>query len=703
MGLIIRSPIRMDDGALWGLSVLVLDLDAIMGEAGMVGPTGGLAIAVRNSAGEVFWGRREVFDQSPVQGKITFPNGEWDVAAVPLGGWSNADVPGSGLFWPLGILAAVALSLLTYMAASYQKQLRDAVVSSTLEVRKMNEVLRNDVAVAAENERALRTSESRFRLLFDESPLPIFIAVDGRISMVNNTLLSTFGFSSAEEIVGVPFMDFLDPEFVSMAQRFVDERANGYSGVRRYEVSVHTPQGERIPVELNAVGFEHDGVQNTLVIVADLRARYETQRVLEENEATYRALFEESPVAMSQEDFSQAKTYIASLGVEPDDLEQYLREHRDCVLKAYSGMTITKVNGAYATLLGATQPEEMLGGLEDMIRDDTVGFRIAELCAIARGDEKFAGPINLETRDGRLLRAILSWTIPPRGAETYERAFVSLIDMTSEWGMRDELEEYRDDLERLVAERTETLSATNIELVKATRAKDDFLAAMSHELRTPLNSVIGFSGIMLQGLAGELTAEQHRQLEMIQRSGRHLLGLINQVLDLSRIAAEKTSISAFDFDAVGLARSLHDELEHAAERKGLSLRCNCTLDDSMMHSDPQRISQILMNLMSNAIKFTAEGGVTLQISGVDDMVCFEVADTGPGIPAGEREHVFEPFYQISTDVHVKPEGTGLGLAISRDLAHLLGGTLEFIDGPTPGTRAALCLPRVIPEPTDHIS
>lgn len=231
-------------------------------------------------------------------------------------------------------------------------------------------------------------------------------------------------------------------------------------------------------------------------------------------------------------------------------------------------------------------------------------------------------------------------------------------------------------LEQHVEERTQELSTANEGLIEATRAKSEFLAAMSHELRTPLNSIIGFSDILLKGLAGPLNAEQELQLGMVCESGRHLLALVDDILDLSRIESGRTVAVLEKFDAVTLATSVVEMLRPLADSKGLGLTLNCEQAVEPVDSDPRFVSQILANLLGNAIKFTDSGSITLAMSVSDDQMTFSVADTGRGIPAADLPHITEHFYQAAPLREAKIEGAGLGLAISSQLAGMIGGVLH---------------------------
>ena len=238
------------------------------------------------------------------------------------------------------------------------------------------------------------------------------------------------------------------------------------------------------------------------------------------------------------------------------------------------------------------------------------------------------------------------------------------------------------DLERRVEQRTAMLREANEDLVKAVehaqsadRAKSAFLSAMSHELRTPLNSVIGFTGALLGGLAGQLQPQQEEPLRIVQRNGRHLLDLINDVLDLSKIEAEEMRMAAQPFDLVQTLREALESLAPAATTKGLELRHAYAVDTLATTGDRRRVAQILLNLLSNAVKFTDHGSVTLALALEGSQARIKVQDTGPGIPAQDLPRLFREFEQLDAGLARRNEGTGLGLALSRRLARLMNGEI----------------------------
>jgi PAS domain S-box-containing protein len=277
---------------------------------------------------------------------------------------------------------------------------------------------------------------------------------------------------------------------------------------------------------------------------------------------------------------------------------------------------------------------------------------------------------------------------------------VIVSDVTERKAAERALAEHREHLEELIEERTAELAranteleTANAELQRATAAKSAFLASMSHELRTPLNSIIGFSSLLRDGLIGPLTPEQAEKTDIINRSGRHLLALINDILDLEKIEAGKVEVHAEEFSAHDLVRELSDMVAPLVSEKGLELRVAADGAVVLM-SDPAKVRQILLNLLSNAIKFTNEGGVKLRLEHdtTAGTVAFHVSDTGPGIAEEDQRRVFERFTQIQALGDVKPSGTGLGLALSREYAHLLGGTLSVTSAVGSGSTFTLTLP-----------
>ena len=229
----------------------------------------------------------------------------------------------------------------------------------------------------------------------------------------------------------------------------------------------------------------------------------------------------------------------------------------------------------------------------------------------------------------------------------------------------------------------------------ANRAKSEFLAMMSHELRTPLNAIAGHVQLIELGVYGGVTEEQREALRRIDRSQRHLLRLINDVLNLSRIEAGRVDYKLEDLSLPEIVEDLRPMIEPQLQAKGLGFETRIA-DAITVRADREKLQQILLNLLANAVKFTEQGG-TITIRGRRDPDCstrgmIEVTDTGMGIPADKLESVFEPFVQVDASHSREQQGAGLGLSISRDLARGMGGELVAVSRLGTGSTFTLTLP-----------
>ena len=255
-------------------------------------------------------------------------------------------------------------------------------------------------------------------------------------------------------------------------------------------------------------------------------------------------------------------------------------------------------------------------------------------------------------------------------------------------------------MEEKVHERTRELEQARKMAEAANRAKSEFLSNISHELRTPLNSIIGFSEVMRDGTTGPLTPDQQTYLKDIWESGKHLLRIINNVLDLSKIEAGMMELELDDFDLKELLEGCLSLFREKAQRQHLTLRAEISEDIGTISADKTKLKQVALNLLANAVKFTPEGG-SVQIAARKiqnpqnaDHVEISVIDTGIGISVDDRERLFQPFLQLDNTITRKYEGTGLGLHISRKFVELHGGRIGVDSTPGRGSRFSFTIPCV---------
>jgi len=245
------------------------------------------------------------------------------------------------------------------------------------------------------------------------------------------------------------------------------------------------------------------------------------------------------------------------------------------------------------------------------------------------------------------------------------------------------LEQQKNEISRQVKNQTRqlrhqaaSLALTRDQALKANQTKSTFLANMSHELRTPLNSIIGFSEILGRGMSGPIVDEQKKQLDIILVNAKGLLALINDVLDLSKVESGKVELEIVPVDVVTLVKELEETFSPLAGEKNLSFESVIRDDSEIIYTDYEKLRQILVNLIANAIKFTNDGGITVEFFSHLEYFCFRIVDTGIGISRERLRNIFDDFYQVEGSASRAYEGTGLGLAISQRFAELLGGFIN---------------------------
>jgi len=297
------------------------------------------------------------------------------------------------------------------------------------------------------------------------------------------------------------------------------------------------------------------------------------------------------------------------------------------------------------------------------------GVKSSVTIPLLGNDSQLAGIVSFNT-----LRAERDWPESTvKGLTLLAQVFANALARKR---TEEEIRQYREHLEDLVETRTAELTKAKERAESADQLKSVFLATMSHELRTPLNSIIGFSGVLRQELAGPLNEEQKKQLGMVRDSSRHLLDLINDVLDISKIEAGQLQVAMEPFDMKEVIEKAVRTVRPLAEKKGLSLEKLIAPDVGEVTSDRRRVEQILLNLLGNAVKFTEEGTVRIECLLQKDEIQVRVEDTGIGIKESDMDSLFKPFRQIDGRIEREYGGTGLGLSICMKLVEMLGGEIR---------------------------
>lgn len=265
--------------------------------------------------------------------------------------------------------------------------------------------------------------------------------------------------------------------------------------------------------------------------------------------------------------------------------------------------------------------------------------------------------------------------------------------------LRESEEKYRllsIELEKRIEERTSKLTETNTALEKASRAKDEFLANMSHELRTPLNSILGLSESLLEQYIGSLNEKQSKAIQIIRDSGNHLLALINDILDLTKIESGNEYLDISTFDVTSICEASITFIKQLAHKKNLVIRTFIDPNLGSIQADARRLKQMLVNLLNNAVKFTERGSVELKVirNTESKTIQFSITDTGIGISENHLDKLFKPFIQLDSGLSREFEGTGLGLALVSRLAKMHGGSVSIESKPGKGSCFSFTIPLV---------
>jgi PAS domain S-box-containing protein len=366
----------------------------------------------------------------------------------------------------------------------------------------------------------------------------------------------------------------------------------------------------------------------------------------------------------------------------------------DAILEVDEEGKIMLLNKAAETMFGYTRRELMGRSIEVLVPEAMGSAHVAHRTAYtARPQTRPMGTgleLKAQRKDGTLFPVEIS--LSPNRTEESLRVIALVRDISERKAADDKIRAIREEYTAELASQNEQLEQRNREVEKANRLKSEFLASMSHELRTPLHTIIGFSELILEETAGPLDPKYKRFMGHILQDSRHLLELINEVLDLSKIEAGQLRLQVDTFDFADCVNEVLAGIWQHAETKNIRLQNQSQFHETL-NADRLRVKEILYNLLSNAIKFTPDGGsVWIESLARDGQLQVTVGDTGIGVPQQEQAAIFENFYQVGDTTRGVREGTGLGLPITKKLVELHGGRIWLESQPGSGSRFSFVLP-----------
>jgi len=431
-----------------------------------------------------------------------------------------------------------------------------------------------------------------------------------------------------------------------------------------YRIILENEKIKYVDEQCETYYYENQNLKKSFGTIQDITDRIKNEEILKKSELLYRNLASNAPVAIFNVDQVGDCTYVN---------EEWMK---------YAGMNFVEAMGiGWQNALHPEDKERVMDKWQEAILTNS-DFKIE---------------CRFQDRKGKITWLAAKATKLLDANDNIYGYIGIASDITERIDSEKELLNYKGNLEELVNLRTEELNDSkeallNLledlnfqsmelekETIKAQSAdlmKSAFLATMSHELRTPMNSIIGFTGILLKEFAGPLNKEQKKQLSMVKNSGQHLLGLINDILDISKIEAGKLKVSKYPFSYLSTLENTIEFLSPQANKKDLQINTELSETEIILNSDERRVEQVLLNLISNAIKFSNQGTIFVKVDIKNNFMTTQIIDHGIGISKEDLNKLFMPFIQLDGGLSRNHEGTGLGLAIAKSLIEKLGGTIK---------------------------
>ncbi len=519
-----------------------------------------------------------------------------------------------------------------------------------------------DISEQLEIEAELRKQKYLEQKYFDAAGV-ILLALDnkGEVLRINRKGCEILGYRE-DEILGKNWMEHFvpasDQHLVDNLMEHVIDGDLQAGGRNENKILVRSGE-ERLVSWTNTILIDENNQAIVVSSGTDITAQRKIEQALKINEARFRSLFEDSPIALWEEDFSALKKYFDAIkdsGI--SDFKTYFDEHPDAIGYCAGLIKIINVNQATLSLYKAESKDLIFKGLNQILGIASQESFKQELIELANGALHYSAEIQQSALDGEKLDVLLSLSVAPDFQDTWEQVFVSIQDISNRKAMEEKLRKAKEEAEIAVV------------------AKSEFLATMSHEIRTPMNGVIGMTGLLMDT---PLSSEQYEYVETIRVSGESLLTIINDILDFSKIESGRMELEEQPFNLRTCVEDALDLLSAKAVKKKLELLGSIEAGvPEYIVGDVTRLRQILVNLIGNAVKFTEQGEVVVSVNLVsekENRLLFKVRDTGIGIPANRMNRLFKSFSQVDSSTTRQFGGTGLGLAISKQLSELMGGTM----------------------------
>jgi PAS domain S-box-containing protein len=531
----------------------------------------------------------------------------------------------------------------------------------------------SEVIERTEADTSLRESEEQNRLLLNSAGEAICgLDIQGNCTFINTACLRVLGYDSEADVLGKNMHELIhykrsDGTVYPQEECKIHRAFQQGKGVHVDDEVLWHADGSNFPVEYWSYPMFREGeVVGAVMVFTDITERKQTEIALKESEEKWRSLVENAPNIIMLIDCDKRIQFINHV-----------------------------VSGF---------------GIEDIIGRSIYDFIQPEYHDVARGtiDRVFqTGEADSYEIVGSGPDGSISWYETKVGSIKHDGQVISVIQITSDITERkraeneinqlyEQLKILNTELEEKIKERTKELVIAVKNAEDANQAKSEFLAAMSHELRTPLNAVIGFAQLLREQYFGNLNEKQAEYTNDILESGEHLLSLINDILDLSKIEAGKMELGLSGVKIKDLLESSLVMIKEKALTHRISVNINTTgdLEGLEVMADERRLKQIMFNLLSNAVKFTPDGGsITVKGNKEGKEIIISVSDTGVGIHPEEQEKIFEEFYQVSSSMKSKTPGTGLGLPVTKRIVEMHGGRLWVeSEGPGRGSRFTFTLP-----------